>query len=583
MRHNNESEELKEKINYKKDFKVIYSIAKDYKSSFIKAILLFIFTTILRLLGPLFIKEIIDVAVKNSDFRYLFIITSAYLIVNIVYFIVNYKSLNLLIRTGQRLVYDLKNKLYAHILNLDVDYFSYNNPGKLASRVQNDTTAVYDLFTETSVTIFVDVVIFVTVFIIMAYNSLSLTLILVPMILIIMVIIYIFVSKSQKLFVEVRKKISDLTSFLSENLNFMSTIRVFGIEDKINEKFFNVNFEKFDKTVIAEYMSVLFGLTIMLFDPVSKATIFGYGGIKVLDSSLSIGTVVMFVLYMGQLFEPLFRFSEQISIIQKSFAAVERITRILSLTPKVIGGEKYISRFSDKLEFKNLWMKYPESDWILKGINITLPRGKSLAIVGRTGGGKTTVANLIFRFYDYQKGSIKIDGIELKEINIKSLRKNIGLVQQDMYLFPGTIKDNLRLMDDSIEDEKIFYAIKTLELEDFYKKHKLDSLIMEKGANLSVGEKQIISITRTLVLDQEIIILDEATSNVDPYTERIITNAIRNVMKHKTMIIIAHRLMTIRDVDYIAFLNNGEIVEFGSHNELIDKKGYYYNYYSLQE
>jgi len=297
---------------------------------------------------------------------------------------------------------------------------------------------------------------------------------------------------------------------------------------------------------------------------------------------MTIGTVVMFVLYVGQLFEPLFRFSEYVSTLQKSFAAVERVNQILSVKTNLIDGKKYLDKFDNEIRFSDVWMKYPSSDWILKGISFSLPKGKTVAIVGRTGGGKTTIANLIFRFYDYQKGKITIDGTDIKEINIKSLRKKIGLVQQDMYLFPASLKDNLRLMDLSIDEDKINYAIKTLELEEFYKKHKLDFFIMEKGANLSVGEKQIISITRTLVLDQEIIILDEATSNVDPYTERIITNAVKNVMKHKTMIVIAHRLSTIEKADFIAFLNEGKIVEFGSHKELMELKGYYYNFYRLQ-
>lgn len=573
---------LKEKINYSKGIKVLYSFAKKYKKNFLKAIILFIITTIIRLSGPLFIKQIIDVAIKNKDINYLFIMTFGYLGINIVYFTLNYSSLILLIKNGQNLIYDLKNKIYSHILALDIDYFSYNNPGKLAARVQSDTTSVYDIFTEISITIFVDIIIFITVFSIMAYHNLELTLLLIPVIISIIILITIFIKKSQKLFIEVRKKIAELTSFLSENLNFMSSIRVFSIEDKINEKIEFANREKFIKTVSAEYMAILFFLTIMLFDPISKSVIFSYGGVKVLNSYMTIGTVVMFVLYVGQLFEPLFRFSEYVSTLQKSFAAVERVNQILSLKTNLIDGKKYLDKFNDEIRFSDVWMKYPSSDWILKGISFSLSKGKTVAIVGRTGGGKTTIANLIFRFYDYQKGKITIDGTDIKEINIKSLRKKIGLVQQDMYLFPASLKDNLRLMDLSIDEDKINYAIKTLELEDFYKKHKLDFFIMEKGANLSVGEKQIISITRTLVLDQEIIILDEATSNVDPYTERIITNAVKNVMKHKTMIVIAHRLSTIEKADFIAFLNEGKIVEFGSHKELMELKGYYYNFYRLQ-
>ncbi|MGC8728638.1 MAG: ABC transporter transmembrane domain-containing protein, partial [Elusimicrobiales bacterium] len=363
---------LKEKINYSKGIKVLYSFARKYKKNFLKAIILFIITTVIRLSGPLFIKQIIDVAIKNKDIKYLFIMTFGYLGINIVYFTLNYSSLILLIKNGQNLIYDLKNKIYSHILSLDIDYFSYNNPGKLAARVQSDSTSVYDIFTEISITIFVDIIIFITVFSIMAYHNLELTLLLIPVIISIIILITIFIKKSQKLFIDVRKKIAELTSFLSENLNFMSSIRVFSIEDKINEKLELANREKFLKTVAAEYMAILFFLTIMLFDPISKSVIFSYGGVKVLNSYMTIGTVVMFVLYVGQLFEPLFRFSEYVSTLQKSFAAVERVNQILSVKTNLIDGKKYLDKFDNEIRFSDVWMKYPSSDWILKGISFSL-------------------------------------------------------------------------------------------------------------------------------------------------------------------------------------------------------------------
>lgn len=571
-----------ERINYKKGLKILYSFILPYKKNFIKAIVLFVLSTIIRISGPLFIKQIIDYAISRRDIKFLILMSLFYLFFNGIYFILNYTSLMIMIKNGQRLVADLKNKIYSHLLNMDIYYFLYNNPGKLSSRILSDSTAVYDIFTEMSVSIFVDIIIFISVFSIMAYYNLTLTLLLIPVIIIIVLIILFFVKKSQSMFIDVRKRIADLTSFLSESLNFLSTIKVYSIEDKMKEKFEVKNSEKFIKTLLAEYISIIFFLTITLFDPISKSIIFSYGGVKVLNSTLSIGTLVMFILYVAQLFEPLFRFSEYVSTIQKSFAGVERINRILSLKPQIVGGEKYIDSFKDSIVFDDVWMKYPESDWILKGVNFKLQKGKTLAIVGKTGSGKTTIVNLLFRFYDYQKGSIKIDSIEIKDINLKSLRHKIGLVQQDLYLFPATLRDNLRLMDGEIDDDRIYYAIKTLELEDFYKKYSLDYFIKEKGKNLSAGEKQIISLTRSLVLDQEILILDEATSSIDPYTEKIITGAIKKIMKYKTMIIIAHRLSTIESSDYIAFLHNGKIVEYGNHNELMKLKGFYYNFYQLQ-
>ncbi len=570
------------KINYKKALKILYSFSKSYKNNFLKALIFFIITTALRLTGPLFVKQIIDVAIKNRDFKYLVEIISLYFLVNFSYFLLNYYSVSLLIKNGHRLIYDLKNKLYAHILKLDVDYFNHNNPGKLAARIQSDTASIYEIFTEISISVFIDIIVFFVVFIIMAYHNIELTLVLLPVVIFIVILIIFFVKKSQKVFIEVRRKIAELTSFISEVLNLSSIIKVFNAENKIKEKFENVNFEKFIKTISAEYIAILFFLSIMLFDPLSKGIIFGYGGVKVINSYMSIGSIVMFMLYVGHLFEPLFRFSESVSVLQKSFAAVERINQIFSLKPQVIEGKKIIYSFNREIKFQNVWMKYSSSDWILKGVSFTIPKGKTVAIVGRTGEGKTTLANLLFRFYEYQEGKITIDDIDIKDINLNSLRQKIGLVEQTTYLFPGTIKDNLTLMNKNIDENKMNYAIKILGLEDFYKKYTLNYKIKEKGSNLSSGEKQIISLTRALVLDQEIIILDEATSNVDPYTEKLITGAIKNVMKYKTMIIIAHRLSTIKNSDYIAFLKDGKIVEFGNHGELMKLKGNYYTYYTLQ-
>ncbi len=572
--------EQKEKINYRKNLRFLKKIIYPYRFLFIKLIFIFTLATFLRISSPLVIKYIIDFALRVSTPHYVIFGAFIFFVISILFLIVNYYGLITLMKTGQRIVYEIKNKVYSHILTLDIDYFSINNPGRIAARVQNDANSVYEIFSEFSITIFTDFLILLTIFLIMYYHNKDLTMVIFPFLIFGLIFIYVFVKKSQGIFVEVRKKIAELTSYISEIIGIMPVIKIHCAEKKIEERFERVNLEKFLKSVSMEYIAIFFFLTIMLIDPVSKAIIFGYGGIKVLNHQMTVGGVVMFVLYISQLFEPLFRFSEYISTIQKSFAALERINRVFDLKPKIISGEKFIDRF-EFIEFKDVWMRYPQGDWVLKGLSFRLERGKTLAVVGRTGEGKSTIANIIFRFYDYQKGNIFINGQQLKDINITSLRKKIGLVQQDMYLFPTTLRDNLRFMDEDIDDTKIMYAIKMLELEDFYENHPLDMEIKEKGKNLSAGEKQIISLTRTLVLDQEVIILDEATSNIDPYTERMITNAIKNIMKQKTLIIIAHRLSTVTNADFIGFLKDGRFVEFGKHDELFELKGEYFSYFKL--
>ncbi len=575
----------KEKIDYKSSFRLIYSLLKPYKKNLYTAFFYLILSTGTSLLIPLLAKYAIDEGIKKKNLKYLLIIMSAYLINTLFFLLMNYLSSMKLIETGQDLILGLKKKLYDHLLNLDIDYYSKNPVGKIMARIQSDTSALYELFTQTVVSIFKDILLFIAIFVIMFYSNAKLAKILLPIVIFIAIIVKIFIDKSSSIFVSVRKIISEISGFISERLNSISTIQTFNKEKQEEETLDKFNIKKFNAALRGEFYSIIFFMTIIMFDPISKALIFAYGGSNVIAGTLSIGALIMFILYVGQLFEPIFMFSEHISIIQKSFSAGHRINNILSTKPRIVNVENpvYLDSFSKSIKFENVHMKYQEdTDWIIRNLSFEIPKGKAIAVAGKTGGGKTTITNILLRFNDYQKGNVYIDGIELKKTNIKSIRKLIGLVQQDIYLFPGTVAENLKLMDKNIDDSRLDYAIKTLELEYFYKKHPLNKKITEKGNNLSQGEKQIISLTRSMVLDQEILCLDEATSNIDPYTERMLTRAIKNMMKHKTVFIIAHRLSTIESADNIIFLHNGEIAEEGTHEELMAKKGHYFKYYSLQ-
>ena len=580
-----EEKNTREKIDYRNTLKLVYRLSIPHRKDFLIAFSYLVASTGVTLLTPLLARYTIDLAIKNKDFRLLLLLMIAYLANSVIFLVLNYLSTMKLIKTGQALIVKLKNDLFRHMMELDLHFYAENPVGKLNARVQSDTSTLYELFTETVVSIFKDIIMFVAIFVIMAFYSWDLTRILLPVVLAIMILIKLFIDKSSSTFVNVRKLVSEISGFLAERLNFIATIQSFNREKYTDGKLYELNLNKLNTWMKAETYAIFFFLTILLFDPMSKALVFGYGGVKVLDKELSIGIMVMFILYLSQLFEPIFRFSEHISIIQRSFSAGHRINNILNRKPVMISAENsvFLDSFKDSMEFSGVSMRYREdTEWILKNVSFRLEKGKTLAIVGKTGGGKTTVTNLLFRFYDYQKGHIFMDGADLKKLNIKSVRKLIGLVQQDIYLFPGTIMQNLKLMDENVDDERVHFAIKTLELDYFYKKHPLNKVITEKGANLSIGEKQIIALTRTMVLDQDILALDEATSNIDPYTERMITRAIKNIMKHKTMIIIAHRLSTIESADTIMFLNNGEVAEQGSHRQLMALKGHYYKFYRLQ-
>ncbi|MCG2726669.1 MAG: ABC transporter ATP-binding protein/permease [Elusimicrobia bacterium] len=600
MRH---PDEIEDKINYKATFKLVFSLMKPHKLKFIAAFAYLIISTSINLANPIIIKYILDTAIPTKN-KYALLLAILFYFINTVLFLtVNYLLAMKLIIAGQKIITELKNKMVKHLLNLDMSYYSENPVGRLTARVESDTQALYELFTETAVTIFKDIFMLGAIFTIMAFFNLKLTMILLPVFPVVFLFVWRFGKKTSPMFVKVRKINAEISAFVTEHLNGISVVQAFGQEKFISKKSDEINAKKFNMEIKAERLAVLFFTTILLLQPFSIAGVFGFGGIWFIKKEITIGILVMFILYLDKLFEPIFRFSEHISIIQKSFSAGHRIFEILKVKQGILDIERprYISGVKKSIEFKNVWMRYDDDsrlcssapafggtmrierpNWVLKNVSFELIKGKSLAIVGETGGGKTTITNLLFRFYTPQKGKILIDDMDINDISMESVRSALGLVQQDMYLFPGAIMDNLKLMDKSVPDSKVYDAIDKIKLKDFFKKHSLNKKVVEKGANLSIGEKQVIALTRAMVLDQEILVLDEATSHMDPYTEKIVTNAIKNLSKHKTLIIIAHRLSTIKNADNILLLSDGEIKEAGNHENLIKAKGLYSKFYESQ-
>ena len=580
-----DGQDLKEKINYKPVFRMLYGFIRPERRGFFIAFAWLFLSSGTNLLMPIIAKHIIDTAIPSNNVTIL-VYSVGVLFLNALLFLgFNYLLRMRLVRTGQKIITDLKKRMLAHMLALDLPFYVEFPVGRLTARVQSDTSSLYALFTETSVNIFRDVLMFFVTFGVMFYFSPRLTLLLSSVFPLVLIISYIFMQKTTTIFVQVRKLASEISGFLTEHINAIALLQAYNRQQMAADKLEVINKKKFDTEMSGELMSYFFYLIIVLFSPISIAIILGVGGGWALDGTMTIGTLVMFILYIDTLFEPVFRLSEHITVIQRSFAAGQRINRILERRPAIIDVPKphYIRSVNESIEFRNIWMRYADdAPWVLKNISFNLPKGKSLAIVGETGGGKTSVTNLLFKFYTPQKGRILIDGVDLPDISLNSLRKAIGLVHQDIYLFPGTIMQNLKLMDDAIPDAMVHDAIKTLGLETFFKHHSLSKLIVEKGVNLSAGEKQVISLARAMVLNQDVLVLDEATSHIDPYTERLINTAMQRLIKHKTMIVIAHRLSTIRNADNILLISEGEIKESGTHEQLLELGGIYSKYYKLQ-
>jgi len=580
-----EEHDPKERINYRAAFRLLAGLIAPRKRPFAVAFGWMTAATLVSLMIPMIARYVIDTAIPAKDPRALLAATGIYLLTTVAFLYFNYLQVVQLARAGQDLIVDLKERLLSHMLSLDLEFYSSQPVGRLTARVQSDTSTLYALFTNTVITIVNDAMMFVIVFAVMAYYNLKLTLTLLPVFPVLFLFGWIFVRVTSPMFVKVRKIAAEVPGFLTEQLNGIGVLQAFSREEDTSAKMEELNQRKFRAEIGVEVYTVLFFLSIVFLHPAATAAVFGFGGAMAIKGEMTVGVIVMFVLYLGYLFEPIFRFSEHLSVIQRSFSAGHRISRILALRPALTepAEPRFLTCVRDAIEFKKVWMRYnEEGGWVLKDVSFSLPMGKSLAILGETGGGKTTVTSLLFRFYDFQKGHIEIDGADIRKLSLGSLRSAIGLVQQDIYLFPGTVMQNLKLMDDSIPDGRVHDAIRLMGLETFFKKHPLDKKVLEKGANLSIGEKQVISLARAMVLDQEALVLDEATSNMDPHTERLITTAIKNLLKHKTVIIIAHRLSTVRNADRVMMISGGEVKELGTHDELLARGGLYAKYYKLQ-
>ncbi|MBI4803426.1 MAG: ABC transporter ATP-binding protein [Elusimicrobia bacterium] len=583
--HYDESQDQKEKINYKATFRMLYGLMRPEYRGFAIAMLWLGLSSVLNLLSPIIAKYLIDNAIPAKDYQLLIIVVAALFLNSLLFLVFNYFLRMRLVRTGQQIMTALKKKMHAHMLTLDLPFYAQYSVGRLMARVQSDAASLYELFTETSITIFRDILMFFVTFAIMAFFNLRLTLLLAAVLPVVAIVCSVFLHKSTTLFVTVRKLASEISGFLSEHVSAIALLQAYNREAMAAAKLNAVNKRKFEAELSAEMMAIIFYLTIIMLSPVSIAVILGVGGGWALENKITIGTLVMFILYIDRLFEPIFRLSEHVSIIQRSFSAGHRIARIMERRPAItdVAKPRFIHSVRESIEFRDVWMKYaPDDPWVIKGVSFTLKKGKSLAIVGETGGGKTTITNLLFKFYTPQKGRILIDGTDLPEISLKSLRMAIGLVQQDIYLFPGTIMQNLKLMDDAVPDALVHDAIKTIGLETFFKHHSLGKQVVEKGVNLSAGEKQVVSLVRAMVLNQEVLALDEATSHIDPYTERLINTAMQRLLTRKTMIVIAHRLSTIKTADEIMLISEGEVKERGSHQALMAQGGIYSKFYKLQ-
>lgn len=547
------------------------------------AMLLIVVNVALDIVMPLFVSQITN-NLKSLDIniRYIIILAVSYFAVALVNQVMLYCESMLLQHIGQRVIYRLRLEVYEHIQNLSQNQFDEMPVGSLVTRVASYTASLSDLFTNVLIQVLRNILSIVGVYAIMFYISWQLSLVMIAFIVVVFATSMVFRHIVSKIFRAERGYISDLNTFLNENLSGMKLIQVFNRQEFKELQFLSKN-ENLRK---ARYKVVIaFGIYrpfITLLYIMSVAVTFYLG----ISFGLNPGLIVAFYLYLSMFFNPIQELADKLNNLQKAFTASERLFNLLDVVPDVKDreGARDIDHFEGKIEFRNVWFAYKEDNWILKDVSFVINPKQTCAFVGATGAGKTTILSLIVRNYEIQKGQILIDDIDIKDITIKSLRKAIGQMLQDVFLFSGTIRSNITLFDDSFSDEEIKETCHYVNADTFIDKleNGLDEEVIERGENFSQGQRQLLSFARTVLHKPQILILDEATANIDTETEVVIQQSLEKIRNIGTMLVVAHRLSTIQHADQIIVLQHGEIIERGTHQELLKEKGYYYKLYQLQ-
>lgn len=580
-------------------YKRLLKYAKPYILQFALAVFVILIIVAIELYQPVLLGEVVDkflsrygsVQETNSgviqkDINGVIKIGLIYLSTVIGVFFFNYIQALILARTGQKIIYNIRMEIFSHLNKLSLSFFTENPIGRLVTRVTSDTEALNEMYTSVIVNVLKSFFVLIGIVFTMINYNLKLSLLTFIVIPFIILFTFTFKNVSMKIHREIRSKISALNAFISEHVSGMKIVQIFAVEDEILQNFKNEN-EKLRKEHIRQLFTfAIYNPTNFLMNITATSILLWFGSKMVFEGTITIGTIVVFQRYISKFFEPIQELAEQLNLIQSAAAASERIFGLLDEEPAIKDNENAIEMdsFNGSIEFKNVWFSYKEDEWILRDVSFKVAPGESVAFVGATGAGKTTIQNLICRYYDIQKGEILIDGINIRDIKISSLRKNIGQMLQDVFLFSGDIKSNIRLQNENITDVEIIEASKYVNADNFISKldNKYDEHVIENGAAFSAGQRQLVSFARTLAFKPDILILDEATANIDTETEVLIQDALKKIMKGRTTLIVAHRLSTIQNSNKIIVMHKGEIREEGTHQELLTKKGIYYKLYKLQ-
>ena len=556
------------------------------------ALVLTLLTNILGNLQPYFTKLAVDDYIVPKKIDGIWLFSFAFFCLFLFKFISSYIQEILLNVVGQRVMFDLRTQIYTKLQQQEVAYYDKNPVGRIITRITSDVDALNELFTSGVIDVLGDLVSIIVIVGMMFFLDWKLAIVSLITVPLLFAATNWFRKRARAGFDKVRTRTAKLNAFLQEHISGAQTVQLFNAEQKAQDNFHHINDEYRDANIETIYYYSIFYPLVDFIGAIGIALVIWFGGYMILTDisagrdALTIGVIIAFVQYSQQLFQPIRDLSDKFNVLQAAIVASHRIFLLLDLPVQIETPEvpKKTGKAVGNIEFQNVWFAYKDEDYVLKNVSFSINVGESVALVGHTGSGKTTVTNLLMRFYDVQKGKITLDGVDLRDWDLESLRENFAVVLQDVFLFSGSLADNIRLGNKEISDEKVVWAAREVHADEFIDKlpENYNSLVKERGAGLSVGQKQLVSFARALAFEPSILVLDEATSSIDTETEQLIQRAVDRVMQSRTSLIVAHRLSTIQKCDRILVFHHGELREAGTHNELLGNRGLYWRLYQLQ-
>lgn len=567
-------------------FRRLLGYAKPYAHWMVLALLLVLAITILELYRPIIMGKVIDLFMEEGSFDRVTHYALLYLGVLLASFLCNFLQTWILQLTGQNIIYNIREEVFAHVHKLSLRFFDITPVGKIVTRITNDVEALHEMYANILVRLIKNAAQIIGLAVTMLMLNVKIALFSFALLPFIIGLTILFKRISRMTYRITRTKITALNTYLSEHLSGMKLIQIFAREKEKNAEFGRKNLDLYKANYREMMVFAIFRPMIYFLSVIALSIIIASGGSSVIKGIISVGTLYTFIQYINSFFQPIQELAEQFGTLQSAMASAEKIFTLLDEKPAIVNPPtvKPIGRARGRIVFSHVWFAYQGEDWILRDVSFTIEPGSRVAFVGATGAGKSSILNLIGRYYDIQKGEITIDGINIRELDTSELRASIGQVQQDVFIFTGDISSNIRLRQESITDEQLQTAAKYVNADDFIQQlpHGYHEPVTERGTTLSAGQRQLLSFARTLAFDPAILVMDEATANIDTETELLIQQALEKLMKGRTTIMVAHRLSTIQHADNIIVMHKGKVRESGTHQELLSANGIYKKLYELQ-